>query len=206
MTLIKFTEAEVGGKLKWLFFNDRCRHCEYPNCKPSCPLKAIKKKANGAVYINIDICDPIACMPPGALPSEKRPCQLGCPFKISDLGLGIPRWKYMKDGSLVGSKMKKCDFCYNRFSHPDLVSPPFVSTDGLTTSNKPACAVTCPPGAIKVGAADTMKKKANKRVTYLKANGYPNANVYPTQLSIPTHVIWVLLEDPSVYGIPAGVP
>jgi hypothetical protein len=47
-----------------------------------------------------------------------------------------------------------------------------------------------------------MLNKANARVTYLKANGYPNANVYPNQNGIPTHIVWVLLEAPSVYGLP----
>lgn len=200
LTLIKFTEAEVGGKLRFLFFNDRCRHCDTPNCKPSCPLGAIKKKGNGGVYIKISLCQPLVCtaQPYPAL----RPCQLGCPFKVSGDGIGVPRWKFEKDGATVGSIMKKCDFCYNRWAHPDLIAPPFVSTDGLTKSAKPACQVTCPPGAITSGGSDGMLTKANKRVTYLKANGYPNANVYPNQTGIKTHVIWILLENPSVYGVP----
>jgi len=201
LTVAKFIEKEeADGKLKWLFFKDQCRHCEYPNCKSSCPRGAIKRKANGAVYIKLDLCDPLACtsLPYPAL----RPCQSGCPYKISGDGLGIPRWKYEKDGVLTGEKMKKCDFCYNRLSSLELKSPPFVSADGKTKSALPACQVTCPPGAITSGAAEGMLKKANARVTYLKANGHPNANVYPSQSGIPTHIVWVLTEAPSVYGLP----
>jgi Fe-S-cluster-containing dehydrogenase component len=99
--------------------------------------------------------------------------------------------------------MRKCDFCYNRMNASpeatELKNPPFVSTDGKTKSALPACKVTCPPGAIKFGAADAMLTQANKRVNKLKVSGYPNANVYPAGLA--THVIWVLVEAPSVYGI-----
>ena len=201
MTLAKFIEKEgADGKVKWLFLKDQCRHCETPNCKPSCPLGAIKRKGSGAVFIKAELCNPTACtsQPYPAL----RPCQAGCPFKVSGDGLGIPRWKYEKDGVLIGDKMTKCDFCYNRFAHPDLLAAPFVSTDGLTKSAKPACQVTCPPGAIVSGTADTQLNKANKRVTYLKAHGYPNANVYPNQTGMKTHVIWILTDAPSAYGLP----
>jgi Fe-S-cluster-containing dehydrogenase component len=108
----------------------------------------------------------------------------------------------MKNGFVSGDKMKKCDFCYNRWNNLELKSPPFVSADGKTKSALPACQVACIPGAITSGAADGILNKANKRVTYLKANGHPNANVYPNQNGIPTHIIWVLLEAPGVYGLP----
>ncbi len=129
LTLIRFTETVVDEKLKFLFFNDRCRHCEFPNCKPSCPLGAIKKKGNGGVYIKMTVCNPLACT--SAPYPALRPCQLGCPFKVSGDGLGIPRWKFEKDGALVGSKMKKCDFCYNRY---------LTSQKVPAKSRKPSCA------------------------------------------------------------------
>jgi formate dehydrogenase iron-sulfur subunit len=202
LTLIKFFEIEKNGSVQFHFVTERCRHCEYPNCLLSCPLGAIKKKNNGMVFIDLTKCIPEG---PGACTDQpypaKRPCQLGCPFKVSGDGLGIPRLKYMKDGSLTGDKMKKCDFCYNRFGNQgaSLGLPP---KGAFAKSRLPACEVTCAPGAIKSGKAKAMLNKANKRVTYLKANGYPNANVYPNQNGIPTHVIWVLLENPTVYGMP----
>jgi|SRR3972149_2771574 len=197
LTVIQFTEAEVAGKLRFLFFNNRCRHCEQPTCKAACPLKAIKRQLNGIVRINPDKCDPSLCST-----EDVKPCQEACPFKMDGGSLspiGIPKREYVKDGSPVSTVMRKCDFCYNRFTSLELKSTPFVSTDGKTKSALPACQVTCPPGAIMSGAADTMKRKAKKRVEYLKANGYPNANVYPAGLL--THVLWVLTEAPSVYGI-----
>lgn len=194
LTVVKFTEAEVGGKLRFLFFNNRCRHCHHAPCKGACPLGAIKKQPNGTIRIDPDICDPDACSS-----IEKKPCQWACPFQF------IPKREYVKDGSTVLTKMRKCDFCYNRMNtSPEatiLKAIPFKSADGKTKSALPACKVTCPPGAITFGNADPMLTKANKRVTYLKANGYPNANVYPKQKSWPSHVIWVLLEPKEVYGL-----
>src|SRR4030042_6993924 len=124
LTLLKFTEAEVGGKLRFLFFNDRCRHCENPTCRVACPLvpKAIKRKASGMVYINPAQCHPDLCST-----NDIKPCQQACPFKNDGNPMGIPKMGYVKDGSTVLTVMKKCDFCYNRFTPPDLTVPPFVS-------------------------------------------------------------------------------
>lgn len=51
---IKFNEVPEGGKLKWLFFSDRCRHCEYPPCKDaadeSVPGAIIKDKTGAVVF------------------------------------------------------------------------------------------------------------------------------------------------------------
>src|SRR4030043_868219 len=177
LTNVQFTEAEVVGKLRFLFFNNRCRHCDAPTCRVACPLvpKAIKRQANGIVRIDPDRCDPSLCST-----NAIKPCQQACPFKsIGDGAIGIPKREYVKDGSPVTTVMRKCDFCYNRFTSLELKSPPFVSTDGKTKSALPACQVTCPPGAITSGKADAMLTKATKRVNYLKLNGYPNANIYP---------------------------
>ena len=204
LTNIKFTEAVVGSKLRFLFFNNRCRHCDAPTCKVACPLvpKAIKRQANGIVRI-----DPALCRPDDCSAEAIKPCQTACPFKsISDGVLGIPKKDYVKNGYPVTTVMRKCDFCYNRMNNsPEatvLKNPPFVSTDGKIKSALPACKVACPPGAVKVGAADALLTQANKRVTYLKNHGYPNANLYPAGLL--THVIWVLTEAPSTYGIVAA--
>lgn len=209
LTLIKFTEAEVGGKLKFLFFNNRCRHCDVPPCAASCPRHAVIKQANGMVRIDPDLCDPNACSPDQY--PRLKPCQLGCPYKNDGPGgmMGIPKWKYTKDGALLGSKMRKCDFCFDRWKKKSgLQDPPFVSQELLpngkpaVTSAVPACQVTCPPGAITTGGAGVVLKLALKRVSYLKANGYLNANVYPDQYTENlTHVIWILTENKSVYGL-----
>ncbi len=218
LTLIRFKEAEVSGRLRFLFFNDRCRHCETPTCRIACPLtpKAIKRMKSGIVRIDPELCKPDLCSM-----DDVKPCQQACPFKIDGNPIGIPKRKYKKDGNLIETVMRKCDFCYNRFTDTKLKSEPFVYTNPDTgkvevTSAQPSCALTCPPGAIKVYSVKTdtsgkiitkIRKKAQDRVDELlqmknPVDGtplYPNAQIYPSGLQ--THVVWVLIESPSAYGI-----
>ena len=206
LTVVTFNEIEADEKVKWLFFKDQCRHCETPPCLISCPRRAIIRQLNGMVRIDPVLCDPAACAP-GSGDGVARPCQQACPYKHDGLGgvEGIPKWKYTKGGAVIKTKMRKCDFCFDRWKTKKLKTGKFVSTELLPTG-KPAitsaicaCAVTCPAGAITVGGAGKMLKLANQRVAALKANGNPNASIYPDGVS--THVIWVLAEDKSAYGL-----
>jgi formate dehydrogenase iron-sulfur subunit len=207
LTLIKYFETESAGQVKFHFVTDRCRHCEEPQCKKACPLKAIKRQKNGIVKIVPEICNPFECVTPAHF-SDPRPCQAACPFKsMFDGAIGIPRKDYVKDGSPgTTGKMMKCDFCYNRFgAQGNALGLPIGD---FANTRKPACEVTCAPGAIKSYSVNStvpakictkIKNKAKQRVTFLKANGYPNANVYPA--GYQTHVVWVLLEPPTTYGL-----
>jgi formate dehydrogenase iron-sulfur subunit len=49
--LVRFSEVEVGGKLKWLFFPDQCRHCLEPPCEMAAddPEAIFRVPATGAV-------------------------------------------------------------------------------------------------------------------------------------------------------------
>lgn len=184
LTVVKFTEAEIAGKIKFLFFKDQCRHCEGAWCKQACPLFAIDKLPSGIVKINPEKCNPSAC---SAL--AIKPCQSACPFNI-------PKYQYVKNGSTVTAKMMKCDLCFDRLGN--LVLP--------AASRKPACMVTCPPGIMGGGApADLWWTKAVNYVKSLRSSGkFPNATIYPHQNASwgPTHVIWILPEHSSVYGLP----
>ena len=89
--LVRFEEAVVDGKLKWLFFPDQCRHCLEPPCEMTAEdQKAIfRDKATGAVIYteqtkNVDAQAVID----------------SCPYNI-------PR--AAKNGALA-----KCDMCLDR--------------------------------------------------------------------------------------------
>jgi formate dehydrogenase iron-sulfur subunit len=175
LTLIKYFETESAGQVKFHFVTDRCRHCEEPQCKKACPLKAIKRQKNGIVKIVPEICNPFECVTPAHF-SDPRPCQAACPFKsMFDGAIGIPRKDYVKDGSPVTTgKMMKCDFCYNRFgAQGNALGLPIGD---FANTRKPACEVTCAPGAIKSYSVNStvpakictkIKNKAKQRVTFL---------------------------------------
>jgi len=189
LTVVKFIEVGNNGDLRWLFFVDRCRHCEIPLCKSACPRDAIKQKQNGIVYIT-NQCNPAKCSP-----DPVKPCQLACPFTTG--ALGLPRYKLNDGGTLPKGKANKCDFCYDRFGHTRLKDPTYKGE--FAKSNRPACQVACTPGAIISGTRFDIRNKATDRVAELQANGYPQANVYPATYA--TRVIWVLTEPPAVYGL-----
>ncbi len=180
LTVTKFLEI-MDTKLSWLFFKDQCRHCDHPPCLEACPLRAIVKQTDGIVRI-----DPAKCFPNRCSSYEVKPCQDECEFDE------IPRYKYIKDGSLLRTKMRKCDFCYNRLTSSTLD----------VQSKKPVCQISCPPGAISFGTADPMLTEAMNRVDYLKTHSFPDANIYPNQSESDevTHVIWVLTKRESLYG------
>jgi len=193
LTVVNFVDTEVDGNQRFLFMADRCRHCDEAPCKVACPLGAIKQKDNGIVFIK-ESCDPTECSAQAI-----KPCQLACPYKTNgDPLLGIPRYQLNNGDTLADGRSNKCDFCYDRWSKAVLMAYPYKGA--FAKSNKPACQVACPTGAITTYDRETARKKANKRVTYLKANGYPNANVYPN--GAITGMVWVLLEDAQeVYGL-----
>lgn len=181
LTVVKFTEKEESGKVKWLFMKDQCRHCVGAHCR-ACPFGAVKFYKGQVVLIDPEICDPTRC----AAIDQPKPCQTACPYDI-------PKWKYGQNGSEVRTKMRKCDFCYNRFINSALPA----------ASKKPACMTTCPPGTMTLGAADGILRGSLNRAKYLRTHGYPKATVYPKQTTVwgPTRVLWVLLDEPAAYGL-----
>lgn len=65
---ITFNEVEEGGRVKWLFGNQRCVHCTDAACMISCPAGAIYHTESGAVAIDEKKC--IGC----------NYCAANCPF------------------------------------------------------------------------------------------------------------------------------
>jgi len=97
LTIVKESEAEVGGKIRRLFFKDQCRHCEDPWCIKACPRDAIKKLSNGAIKIRGYLCKPNKCTV-----GEPKSCQAACPYNI-------PRIDTAKN------KATKCNLCHDRY-------------------------------------------------------------------------------------------
>ena len=106
-------------------------------------------------------------------------CTQFCPF-------GVP---HLKDVSLVTGEATaaKCTFCQDKVR---------AGTGG------PSCAEACPTGALIWGSRQTLLEGAKARVSDLKAQGHSKAMLYGEGEAGGLHRLSILLDEPSVYGLP----
>ena len=174
-TIVKFRETEANGKMEWLFNLRRCMHCTEAACVEVCPTYARSYDQQGFVTIDQERC--IACLR----------CVVYCPFSAPRLGAHDLTPRIKTEIATPRSVTYNCRFCADRIA------------DGLT----PACAKTCPPGAIQFGGRDELAQTGRTKVAALKAD-HPDANLYgDTQLG-GLHVMHILTEAPSFYELPAA--
>jgi formate dehydrogenase iron-sulfur subunit len=60
----------------------------------------------------------------------------------------------------------------------------------------------CPPDALIYGDREALVAEGRKRVESLKGHGKPDANLYGENILGGLHVMYVLDDKPSVYGLP----
>jgi formate dehydrogenase iron-sulfur subunit len=104
-------------------------------------------------------------------------CTQACPFNIPHLD--------HKEG--IASK---CSACTS------------VGLNRLAEGQEPACVKSCPPDALTYGDRDQLVTEGNKRVAVLKSKGNTNAMLYGENELGGLHVMYVLDDNPSVYGLP----
>lgn len=80
----------------------------------------------------------------------------------------------------------KCTLCNDRIHN------------GLGT----ACAKACPTGSILFGDVAELKTLADARLAQLKASGEKKANIYGYTEARGLNVFYLLMDKPSVYGLP----
>ena len=97
-----------------------------------------------------------------------KQCAEYCPF-------GIPKF----DGDV--RRAFKCRFCIDRVQEGKI----------------PACAKTCPPGAIQFGDKTEMVSRAQARLAVIRADN-PEANIYP---GTDYNNFWLLLYAPEKYSL-----
>lgn len=94
-TLVTFTElagrTPEDPQVKWLFRKRSCLHCGDATCVQACPTGAARKRPDGIVYIDQDIC--AGC----------KYCVEVCPFKT-------PRYDH------ESGTVKKCRMCLDRLA------------------------------------------------------------------------------------------
>lgn len=104
-------------------------------------------------------------------------CVTACPFKVPRL-----------DSNLLTGKGKatKCNFCQDR----------------LANNLVPACAKTCPSGAIRFGKREELVQLGRKRVESLKSNGVQQASLYGDAFLGGTGRMFVLGSPAKDYKLP----
>jgi formate dehydrogenase iron-sulfur subunit len=120
----------------------------------------------------------------GFVSFEEDKCN-GCGYCTQFCPFGIPRLG--QTGALSGeAKSSKCTFCQDR------------TTNGLA----PACAQTCPTGAILYGEREELVALGKQRVEELKAKGRSEARLYGETELGGLHQMYVLDAKASAYGLP----
>lgn len=110
--------------------------------------------------------------PEGAVVLDSSKC-IGCKYCYHACPFSVPQFDDATE------KMYKCHFCYDR------------QAQGMI----PACAKSCPTGAITFGEKEKMVPAAHVRAKELGGT----ASVYGDRFVGGTHVMYVLTEPPKVY-------
>ncbi len=146
-------------------------------------------RKDGCMHCADPVCM-IGCPAPGAIVQytngivdfHEENC-IGCGYCITGCPFNIPRLS-KQDG-----KVYKCTLC----------------SDRVAVGLEPACAKTCPTGAITFGSKQDMLRHADERLADLKERGYQQAGLYNAPGVGGTHVMYVLqhADRPELYsGLP----
>ena len=122
-----------------------CMHCSEPPCEEVCPSTATKKRADGLVSIDYDLC--IGC----------ANCVMACPYEARSIvqeatyayGSPMPHEKIRFDPARISVSMK-CTFCIDRIDRAAVTG----QTPGVDPEVTPACVNSCISGALQFGDLD----------------------------------------------------
>ena len=109
----------------------------------------------------------------------------GCGYCVEACPFGVPKLE-VKNVITGQAKSTKCTFCQDRM-YNDLV---------------PACAKSCPTGAISFGLRDEIIAQGRARVEQLKAQGYSNARLYGATELGGLGQMYVLPQQAGFFGLP----
>lgn len=161
-------------QFRWLMSSDVCKHCTHAGCLDVCPTGSLFRTEFGTVVVQDDICN--GC----------GNCVAACPFGVierrPDGTAGVPTERQT-------GIAQKCTLCYDR----------------LVDGQMPACAKACPTESIKFGDHDELVELARARVAELHARGLTEARLYGANEHDGvggTGSIFLLLDEPEVYGLP----
>lgn len=173
------TEPPDTPEFRWLMSSDVCKHCTNAGCLDVCPTGAIFRSEFGSVVVQGDVCNGCGT------------CVAACPFGV------IQR----RDDGTVSAKVErtepvpnmhtanKCTLCYDR----------------LVEGEQPACSATCPTQSILFGDHDELVEDGRERLTAMHEAGRTEARLYganPKDGVGGTGSVFLLLDEPEVYGLP----
>ncbi|MDI3329579.1 MAG: 4Fe-4S dicluster domain-containing protein [Micrococcus sp.] len=178
-------------EFRWLMSSDVCKHCTNAGCLDVCPTGALFRTEHGTVVVQDDVCNGCGT------------CVAGCPFGVIERRKdGIAQPKTERSAAPVTPTRpgtpeparnvgvaQKCTLCYDR----------------LVDDQTPACAQACPTTSIKFGEREDLVDAARERVARLHAEGRTEARLYganPQDGVGGTGSVFLLLDEPEVYGLP----
>ncbi|CAA7625698.1 Fe-S-cluster-containing hydrogenase components 1 [Candidatus Terasakiella magnetica] len=144
----KVLDMEVGTypDVRRVFVPVGCMHCDEPPCRDVCPTTATKKRADGMVTIDYDIC--IGC----------GYCIVACPYQAR-YKVSKPTFAFKGEATANETKRfderllgvaQKCTFCVDRVDY-GLANN---LTPGIDPEATPACVNACLSKALTFGDTD----------------------------------------------------
>jgi len=141
-------DMEVGEypDVKRVFLPVGCQHCDEPPCRDVCPTTATRKRDDGIVTVDYDMC--IGC----------GYCAVACPYQAR---YRTPRAVFAYGGAPAQHEAKrhdpariavatKCTFCVERIDAGTAQG----RTPGVDPEATPACVNSCISGALAFGDVD----------------------------------------------------
>ena len=149
-------DIEVGEypEVSRVFVPTGCQHCDQPACLEVCPSTATRKRADGIVTIQSDLC--IGC----------AACMMACPYEARfmvekpEFAFGeaaMPNELRPADARQAGVA-SKCDFCADRID-AGLAQGLVPGRDAKAT---PVCVQSCISGALRFGDIEDPESDVSK--------------------------------------------
>jgi formate dehydrogenase iron-sulfur subunit len=134
-TFVQAVDVEHDGRTVRVHVPRRCMHCDNPPCAKLCPFGAMQQTPQGPTHVDAKLC----------LGGAK--CRTVCPWDVPQRQAGVGVYTYLDPLPVGGGVMYKCDLC----------------RDELAAGNSPACASSCPTGAIRIGDRAALFAEAERR-------------------------------------------
>ncbi len=153
-------ESGVFPDVRRTFVPVGCQHCDDPPCMHVCPTTATRKRADGIVTIDYEIC--IGC----------AYCDVACPYQAR-FKIDAPRFAYgrakmaseaeREDPGMIGVA-QKCTFCVNRID----AGLAGGLQPGIDPEATPACVNSCIADALHFGDVDDPHSNVSRMLAEQK--------------------------------------